>query len=158
VPFGEQVSDAQLQQLLQDFWQVTQMFPCPHLIGSYFWLLPPSVEVVMTEVIARQKPLRLPQKHLGNIFYAVMPFSCEGGCTGDYPSWRHSPLSGLMNCVKRFRRCSVGQGWYNDPKGEIGGYLCLETEAKSKHYTKFKPRMVKPAERLYSPAFTNQPV
>jgi len=134
-PFGNEVSDAQLQQLLQDFLAGNPDVPQPTSNRLYFLYLPPSVEVVMTGGDRScQKFCGYHSSIQGNIFYAVMPFPCEGGCTGGLPILEALTSVSSHELCEAITDAVPGQGWYNDPKGEIGD-ICAWKQKQVGDYT-----------------------
>jgi hypothetical protein len=119
-----QVSYVQLQQMLQQLISNNPTFPQPTPNRLYFLYLPPSVEVVLPgehgDLHSCQAFCGYHDVMQGNIFYAVMPFPCQGFCTHDL-----SILDALTS-VSSHELCEAitdpipPQGWFDDANGEIG--------------------------------------
>jgi len=131
---GAQISDAQIQQLLQQLISNNPTFPQPAPNRLYFLYFPPNVEVASGNDRSCQQYCGYHSAMQGNIYYAVMPFPCEGGCTGGLS------LLDALTSVTSHELCEAitdpfpGQGWYDDANGEIGD-ICAWQQTKVGDYT-----------------------
>jgi len=137
-PLGSQVSDAQLQQLLQSLISANPTFPQPTPNRLYFLYLPPGVTVTSGNDQSCHQFCGYHSAMQGGIFYAVMPFPCEGGCTGGLS------LLNALTSVSSHELCEAitdavpGQGWYwfadDKHQGEIGD-ICAWQQKQVGNFT-----------------------
>lgn len=133
-PLGNQVSDAQLQQLLHSLISNNPTVPQPTPNRLYFLYLPPGVTVVSGNDRSCHQFCGYHSAMQGGIFYAVMPFPCEGGCTGGLS------LLNAITSVSSHELCEAitdavpGQGWYDNANGEIGD-ICAWQQKQVGNYT-----------------------
>lgn len=130
---GNQLSDAQLQAMLHNLISGNANFPQPSPNRLYFMYLPSGVEVVSGSDRSCQQFCGYHSATQDGIYYAVMPYPCDGSCTGGL-----STLDALT-AVSSHELCEAitdpfpGQGWYDDANGEIGDICAWQQKSVRNH-------------------------
>ncbi|HYK82281.1 MAG TPA: hypothetical protein VEU55_03990 [Gemmatimonadales bacterium] len=117
---GTSVTDAAIQQMLEQQLGSGSSIPAPTPNSLYFVFLPPGVSVVASGSRSCQAFCGYHDQINSQIFYAVVPYPNCSGCLGGL-----GPLDALTSvCSHELAEAITdpipGQGWYNDDHGEIG--------------------------------------
>jgi hypothetical protein len=127
------VTDAKIQQQLQQQIKSNPSVPKPDPNTLYFIYLPPGTAVV-------QGGSRSCQAFCGyhdfgsGIYYAVMPFPNCAGCLGGMTTLDALTSTSSHELCEAITDPVPGQGWYDDTHGEIGDICAWQTK-KLGNYT-----------------------
>jgi hypothetical protein len=125
---GQSITDAAIQQQLQQWIGSNSAFPQPTANTLYFVFLPPGVQVVMGGSSSCQAFCGYHNDINGQIFYAAMPFPNCNGCLGGLST------QDALTSISSHELCESitdpvhGQGWYDDANGEIGDICAWKTK------------------------------
>lgn len=128
------VTDAQLQQMLQQLISNNPTFPQPNPNRLYFIYTPPGVAVASGNDQSCQKFCGYHSAIQGNIFYAVMPYADCSGCTGNLSALDALTQTSSHELCEAITDAIPGQGWYDDNNGEIGD-ICAWKSKKVGDFT-----------------------
>jgi len=122
-----EVTDDDIQKMLQQQISTNSSFSQPTPNTLYFVYLPPGIVAVYEGSRSGQVFCAYHYNIDGRIFYAVVPFP-GGGCTGDLSTFDTlTRLSSGQLCVG-ITDPIPGQGWYDDNHGEIGDICAWQTK------------------------------
>ena len=122
------VSDAAIQQMLQQELSSNAALPQPSPNTLYFIYFPPGIRIVQGGSASCSGFCGYHNDIDGQIFYAAMPYPGCAGCTGGL-----SPIDALTS-TSSHELCEAltdpipGQGWYDDVNGEIGDICAWKTK------------------------------
>jgi hypothetical protein len=125
------VSDGDIQQLIQQELSSDPAVPQPNSSSLYFVYLPPGVSVGLNGGASCVNFCGYHNDINGQIFYAVMPYPDCSGCVGGLS------LTDAITSVSSHELCEAitdpipGQGWYDDQNGEIGDICSWRTKQLS---------------------------
>src|SRR5258708_2134649 len=125
---GQSVTDADIQNMLQNQIANNTAFPQPGANTLYFVYFPSGVTVDQGGSSSCQAFCGYHDNINGQIFYAVEPYPDCSGCTGNL-----AVLDALTN-TSSHELCEAitdpvpGQGWYDDTNGEIGDICAWQTK------------------------------
>ena len=124
---GAVVTDAEIQDMLQQHLDNDPAFPAVGPNSLYFVYLPPGTAVVAGGTRSCQGFCGYHDVFDGNVFYAVLPYPGCQGCTGTLA------VFDALTSVSSHELCEAitdpvpGQGWYDDVNGEIGDICAWQT-------------------------------
>jgi hypothetical protein len=124
---GAMVTDAAIQQLLQDRLGTDPAFPMVGPNTLFFVYLPPGSAVEADGSRSCQGFCGYHDVFDGAVFYAVMPYPGCPGCTGTLE------VFDALTAVSSHELCEAitdpvpGQGWYDDANGEVGDVCAWQT-------------------------------
>ena len=122
------VTDAAIQQTLQQQIKGNAAVPKPDANTLYFIYLPPGTAVVQGGSRSCQAFCGYHDTFGSGIYYAVMPFPNCAGCMGGMSN------PGALTSTSSHELCEAitdpvpGQGWYDDVHGEIGDICAWQTK------------------------------
>lgn len=122
------VTDADVQQLIQDQINSAAGVPQPGASTLYYVYLPSGTAVSMSGGASCQNFCGYHDDINGQIFYAVMPYPDCSGCTGGLA------LLDALTSTTSHELCEAvtdpipGQGWYDSVNGEIGDICAWKTK------------------------------
>ena len=122
------VSDGDLQQLIQQEISSDPAVPQPAASSLYYVFLPPGVTVGLDSGSSCTDFCGYHSDVNNQLFYAVMPFPDCSGCTGGLT------LLDALTSTTSHELCEAitdpipGQGWYDDANGEIGDICAWQTK------------------------------
>lgn len=114
------VTDADLQQFLQQQISAQPTLPQPDSNTLYFIYLPPGVVVVQGGASSCQAFCGYHDNINGQIFYAPMPYPNCNGCLGGLAPFDALTATSSHELCEAITDPIPGQGWYDDANGEIG--------------------------------------
>jgi hypothetical protein len=122
------VSDGDIQQLIQQEISSDPAVPQPSSSSLYFVFLPPGVTVGLNGASSCVNFCGYHNSIDGQVFYAVMPHPDCSGCTGGLS------VVDALTSITSHELCEAitdpipGQGWYDDQNGEIGDICAWQTK------------------------------
>ena len=125
---GSSITDAALQQALQQQIATNDAFPRPGPNTLYFLYLPPGLAVVLGGSRSCQSFCGYHDAIDGDVFYAVMPYPDCSGCTGDLALLDAVTTTSSHELAEAITDPVPGQGWYDDANGEIGDICAWQTK------------------------------
>ncbi|HUE27599.1 MAG TPA: hypothetical protein VMP89_12560 [Solirubrobacteraceae bacterium] len=125
---GSSISDAAIQQALQQEISSNHAFPPPGPNTLYFIYMPPGVSVVQGGSRSCQAFCGYHNNVGGSTFYAVMPFPGCGGCTGGLTAIEALTSTSSHELCEAITDPIPGEGWYDDTHGEIGDICAWKTK------------------------------
>ncbi len=128
------VTDAAIQQMLQQEIQSGASVPKPDANTLYFVYLPPGTAVVQGGSRSCQAFCGYHDTFGNGIYYAVMPFPNCAGCLGGMADLDALTSTSSHELCEAITDPVPGQGWYDDVHGEIGDICAWQTK-KLGNYT-----------------------
>jgi hypothetical protein len=128
------VTDAAIQQTLQQEISSNSSVPQPDANALYFVYLPPGTAVVQGGSRSCQAFCGYHDTFGGGIYYAVMPFPNCAGCLGGMTNLDALTSTSSHELCEAITDPVPGQGWYDDTHGEIGD-ICASQTKKLGNYT-----------------------
>lgn len=125
---AQSVTDAAIQNMLQNEIANNAAFPRPTSNTLYFVYLPPGVVVVQGGSSSCQSFCGYHDAINGQIFYAVMPYTDCTGCIGGLASFDALTSTSSHELCEAITDPVPGQGWYDDTNGEIGDICAWKTK------------------------------
>lgn len=125
---GQSVTDAAIQNMLQNEIANNAAFPRPTSNTLYFVYLPPGVVVVQGGSSSCQSFCGYHDAINGQIFYAVMPYPDCTGCIGGLAAFDALTTTSSHELCEAITDPVPGQGWYDDTNGEIGDICAWKTK------------------------------
>ena len=125
---GQSVTDAAIQNMLQNEIANNAAFPQPTSNTLYFVYLPPGVVVVLDGSSSCQSFCGYHDAINGQIFYGVMPAPDCAGCLGGLAAFDALTTSSSHELCEAITDPVPGQGWYDDTNGEIGDICAWRTK------------------------------
>jgi hypothetical protein len=125
---GKSVTDAGIQQMLQDKIAKDKTFPKPGANTLYFVYLPPGVKVTLGGSASCQAFCGYHDAIGSHIFYAVMPYPNCQGCLGGLSDLASLTSTSSHELCEAITDAVPGQGWYDDGHGEVGDICAWETK------------------------------
>lgn len=122
------VSDAAIQQFIQNQVLTNPAFPQPGPNVLYFVYLPPGVVVVQGGSSSCMAFCGYHDNINGQLFYAVMPFPGCNGCLGGLAPQDALTSTSSHELCEAITDPIPGQGWYDDVHGEIGDICAWQTK------------------------------
>lgn len=122
------LSDGDIQNLIQQELQSDPAVPQPTSGSLYFVFLPPGVTVGLDSGASCSDFCGYHSDVSGQVFYAVMPYPDCSGCEGGLA------LMDALTATTSHELCEAitdpvpGQGWYDDANGEIGDICAWQTK------------------------------
>jgi hypothetical protein len=126
------VSDAAIQQLLQQEISSNAVFPKPSPNTLYFVFAPPGTTVVQGRSSSCQQFCGYHDAIGSKIFYAVMPFPDCAGCLGGVAQLDALTSTSSHELCEAITDPIPGQGWYDDANGEIGDICAWKSKKLGK--------------------------
>jgi len=128
------VTDAAIQQMLQQQINSNSSVPKPDANTLYFIYLPPGTAVVQGGSRSCQAFCGYHDTFGTGIYYAVMPFPNCAGCQGGMTNLDALTSTSSHEFCEAITDPVPGQGWYDDAHGEIGDICAWQTK-KLGNYT-----------------------
>jgi len=128
------VTDAAIQQMLQQEIKSNSSVPKPDANTLYFIYLPPGTAVVQGGSRSCQAFCGYHDTFGSGIYYAVMPFPNCAGCLGGMTNLDALTSTSSHEFCEAITDPVPGQGWYDDTQGEIGDICAWQTK-KLGNYT-----------------------
>jgi len=128
------VTDAAIQQMLQQQINSNSSVPKPDANTLYFVYLPPGTAVVQGGSRSCQAFCGYHDTFGSGIYYAVMPFPNCAGCLGGMTNLDALTSTSSHEFCEAITDPVPGQGWYDDTHGEIGDICAWQTK-KLGNYT-----------------------
>jgi hypothetical protein len=128
------VTDATIQQTLQQEISSNSAVPQPDANTLYFIYLPPGTAVVQGGSRSCQAFCGYHDTFGSGIYYAVMPFPNCAGCLGGMTNLDALTSTSSHELCEAITDPVPGQGWYDDTHGEIGDICAWQTK-KLGNYT-----------------------
>ena len=125
---GQSVTDASIQNMLQNEIANNAAFPQPTSNTLYFVYLPPGVVVVLGSSSSCQSFCGYHDAINGQIFYSVMPYPDCAGCLGGLAAFDALTTTSSHELCEAITDPVPGQGWYDDTNGEIGDICAWKTK------------------------------
>ena len=125
---GQSVTDAAIQNMLQNEIANNAAFPQPTSNTLYFVYLPPGVVVVQGGRSSCQSFCGYHDAINGQIFYGVMPSPDCAGCIGGLAAFDALTSTSSHELCEAITDPVPGQGWYDDTNGEIGDICAWRTK------------------------------
>ena len=126
-PLSQSVTDAAIQQTLQQEIQNDAAVPQPDANTLYFIYLPPGTAVVQGGSRSCQAFCGYHDTFGNGIYYAVMPFPGCAGCLGGLADLDALTSTSSHELCEAITDPVPGQGWYDDTHGEIGDICAWQT-------------------------------
>jgi hypothetical protein len=126
------VSDAAIQQLLQQELSSIAAFPKPSPNTLYFVFAPPGTTVVQGGSSSCRQFCGYHEAIGSEIFYAVMPFPDCAGCLGGVAQIDALTATSSHELCEAITDPIPGQGWYDDANGEIGDICAWKSKKLGK--------------------------
>jgi len=121
------VTDAWLQQTLQDAIAGGAPVPQPGPNVLYFLYLPPGITLVEGSARSCQAFCGYHDSIGAEIFYAAMPYPNCPGCLGDLSAIDALTSTSSHELCEAITDPVPGTGWYDDANGEIGDICAWQT-------------------------------
>ena len=128
------VTDAAIQQMLEEQIKSNASVPKPVANTLYFVYLPPGTAVVQGGSRSCQAFCGYHDTFGNGIYYAVMPFPNCAGCLGGMTDLDALTSTSSHELCEAITDPVPGQGWYDDNHGEIGDICAWQTK-KLGNYT-----------------------
>ena len=125
---GQSVTDAAIQNMLQNEIANNAAFPQPTSNTLYFVYLPPGVVVVQGGTSSCQSFCGYHDAINGQIYYGVMPYPDCAGCLGGLAAFDALTTTTSHELCEAITDPVPGQGWYDDTNGEIGDICAWRTK------------------------------
>jgi hypothetical protein len=122
------VTDAAMQQMLQQQISSNSAIPKPDANTLYFVYLPPGTAVVQGGSRSCQAFCGYHDTFASGIYYAVMPFPNCAGCLGGMTNLDALTSTSSHEFCEAITDPVPGQGWYDDTHGEIGDICAWQTK------------------------------
>jgi hypothetical protein len=122
------VTDAAIQQMLQQQISSRSSVPKPDANTLYFVYLPPGTAVVQGGSRSCQAFCGYHDTFGSGIYYAVMPFPNCAGCLGGMTNLDALTSTSSHELCEAITDPVPGQGWYDDTHGEIGDICAWQTK------------------------------
>ena len=127
------VTDAALQQILQEQIKSNSSLPKPDVNTLYFIYLPPGTAVVQGGARSCQAFCGYHDTFGNGIYYAVMPYPNCAGCLGGMSNLDALTSTSSHEFCEAITDPVPGQGWYDDVHGEIGDICAWQTKKSGKY-------------------------
>src|SRR6202140_3095041 len=127
------VTDAAIQQMLQQQINSNSSVPKPDANTLYFVYLPPGTAVVQGGSRSCQAFCGYHDSFGSGIYYAVMPFPNCAGCLGGMNNLDALTSTSSHELCEAITDPVPGQGWYDDTHGEIGDICAWQTKARERN-------------------------
>ena len=128
------VTDAAIQQILQNEISSNSSVPRPDANTLYFIYLPPGTAVVQGGSRSCQAFCGYHDTFGSGVYYAVMPFPNCAGCLGGMSNLDALTSTSSHELCEAITDPVPGQGWYDNTHGEIGD-ICAWQSKKLGNYT-----------------------
>lgn len=122
------VTDADIQQALQQEISYDSAVPQPDGNTLYFVYLPPGTAVVQGGSRSCQAFCGYHDTFGNGIYYAVMPYPNCAGCLGGMADLDALTSTSSHELCEAITDPVPGQGWYDDTHGEIGDICAWQTK------------------------------
>lgn len=122
------VSDDDIQQLLQQRINANQGLPAPTPNTLYFVYLPSGVTVTQQGSSSCSSFCGYHNDINSQIFYAVMPAPDCQGCLGGSATFDALTSTSSHELCEAITDAVPGEGWYDDANGEIGDICAWQTK------------------------------
>jgi hypothetical protein len=125
---GQSVTDADIQNMLQNEIANNTAFPQPTANTLYFVYLPTGVTVQQGGGSSCQVFCGYHDNINGQIFYGVEPYPDCAGCTANLAVFDALTNTSSHELCEAITDPIPGQGWYDDTNGEIGDICAWQTK------------------------------
>ena len=132
-PIAQSVTDAGVQQLIQQEVAANSAFPQPGPNVLYFLFLQPGVAVSLQGSQSCTSFCGYHSDINGQTFYAVMPYAGCPGCLGSMQALDALTSTSSHELCEAITDAVPGSGWYDDQNGEIGDICAWKTKQEAGH-------------------------